>query len=120
MRASSQDLRKKILGRTAEANVRKYLKKHGYKILESNYTTPFGEADIVAKSRDGYICFVEVKARETDAFGLPAEAVTEWKQRRYRMMAKYYCSTKRREMPIRFDVASVREGEIEYFENAFI
>ncbi len=120
MQNSPQDLRKKILGRQGEELTCKYLKKHHYKILKRNYTTPFGEADIVALSPDGYTCFVEVKTRESDAFGLPAEAVTREKERRYRLMAGYWCASARREVPIRFDVASVWEGELEYFENAFI
>ena len=84
-----------------------------------NYKTPFGEADIVAE-KDGFTCFVEVKARETDAFGAPAEGVTRAKQQRYLKIARYYCATIREEVPIRFDVASVYQGEIEYFENAFL
>lgn len=121
MQTSSKDFRKKLFGRSSEFAVRKYLKKHGYKILEVNYKTPFGEADIVAKSRDGYTCFVEVKARETDLYGLPAEAVTPEKQRRYRMIAKYWVNTLREEVPVRYDVAAVYgSGEIEYFENAYI
>ncbi len=98
----------------------KYLKKRGYKVLKRNFKTPFGEADIVAESRDGYLCFVEVKARESDIFGYPAEAVTRAKQERYRNMARYYCSILRREPPVRYDVASVWEGEIDYIENAFV
>ena len=120
MQNSPQDLRKKLLGRKGEALTAKYLKKHGYKLLARNYTTPFGEADIVALSPDGYTCFVEVKTRESDAFGLPAEAVDREKQHRYRRIALYYCSAMKREIPVRFDVASVWEGELEYFENAYI
>ena len=108
------------MGRTGEQLVCKYLKEHGYKILKKNYRTPFGEADIVALSEEGYTCFVEVKTRESDAFGMPSEAVTREKQRRYRMIAKSYCAMLREEVAIRFDVASVYQGEIEYFENAFI
>lgn len=118
MQNSPKDLRNKILGRKGEDAVCKYLKKHGYKILKRNYTTPFGEADIVARKGDTY-CFVEVKARESDAFGLPAEAVNREKQRRYRMIAGYFCSYMREEVPIRFDVAAIYEGGLEYFENAY-
>ncbi len=107
------------MGRKGETVACKYLKKHGYKILERNYRTPFGEADIVAL-KDGYTCFVEVKTRESDVFGLPTEAVTREKQRRYRMIAGFYCTTIGREVPIRFDVAAIFEGGLEYFENAFI
>ena len=116
---SPQDFRKKVLGRKAEELTAKYLKKQGYKLIARNYTTPYGEADIIA-FKEGYYCFVEVKARESDAFGLPAEAVDERKRERYRRMAAYFCMTKKTEVPIRFDIASVFEGRLEYFENAFI
>ncbi len=96
------------------------MKKHGFKILERNFKTPFGEADIVAYSKDGYTCFVEVKTRESDAFGLPAEAVNRAKQERYRKIAAFYCLREKREIPVRFDVVSIYEGGLEYFENAFI
>ena len=108
------------MGRSGERLVCQYLKKRGYRIIKRNYKTPFGEADIVALSKDGYTCFVEVKTRESDSFGLPSEAVTREKQRRYRMIAKSYCNMLREEVPVRFDVASIYQGDIEYFENAFI
>ena len=85
MQNSPKDLRNKILGRKGEDAACRYLKKHGYKILKRNYVTPFGEADIVARKGDTY-CFVEVKTRESDAFGLPTEAVNREKQRRYRIL----------------------------------
>lgn len=37
-----------------------FLKKHGYKIIERNYSKKWGELDIVAK-KAGKLCFVEVK-----------------------------------------------------------
>lgn len=116
---SPQDFHKKVLGRKAEDRTAKYLKKRGYKIIERNFKTPFGEADIVA-FKDGYYCFVEVKAREGDAFGLPAEAVDKRKRERYRKIALYFCNMKRQEVPCRFDVASIYQDELEYFENAYI
>lgn len=119
MQHSPKDFRNKVLGRKGEELTCKYLKKHGYRILKRNYVTPFGEADIVAKTGDTY-CFVEVKARESDAFGLPTEAVDREKQRRYRMIAKYFCTCLREEVPVRFDVSAIYEGGLEYYENAFI
>ena len=119
MQNSPQDFRKKVLGRNAEELTANYLKKQGYKILKRNYKTPYGEADIIA-FKDGYYCFVEVKARESDVYGLPAEAVDARKRERYRKMAAYFCMTKKTEVPIRFDVAAIFEGGLEYFENAYI
>ena len=120
MQDPSQNFHQKILGRQGEDLTVKYLKRHRYKILKRNFKTPFGEADIIARSPDGYTCFVEVKARESDAFGLPTEAVDRRKKERYRMMAKFWCELQKKEVPIRFDVSSVYEGKIEYFENAYI
>lgn len=118
MRDSPQDLRRKILGRKAEEQTAKYLKKHGYKIVERNYKTPFGEADLIA-FKDGYFCFVEIKARESDVYGLPSDAVDERKRERYRKIAAYFCMTKGQEVSCRFDVSSVYRGGLEYFENAY-
>ncbi len=120
MQNSPEDLRKKLLGRKGEELTAQYLKKRGYRVLKRNYKTPYGEADIVALSPDGYTCFVEVKTRTSDEYGLPAEAVTREKRQRYRMMAKHWCAALREEVPIRYDIASVFEGEVEYFENAYI
>lgn len=119
MQNSPQDFRKKVLGRKAEELTAKYLKKNRYKILERNFVTPFGEADIIA-FKDGYYCFVEVKARESDVFGLPSEAVDNRKKDRYRKIAAYFSMMKKQEIPVRFDVASVYEGGLEYFEDAYI
>ncbi len=115
---SSQDLRNKILGRKGENLTRRYLKRRGYKIIARNYATPFGEADIVARKGDTY-CFVEVKTRTEDAFALPSEAVNAAKRRRYHNIARYFCAARGEEVPVRFDVASVTDGRLEYFENAY-
>ena len=49
--------------------------------------------------------FVEVKARRTDRFGIPAEAVTPTKQRRLRTLARRYLeATDARPGALRFDV----------------
>lgn len=119
MQNSPKDLCKKVLGRKGEDLTVKYLKKRRYKILERNYSTPFGEADIIARKGDAY-CFVEVKTRSQERFGKPFEAVDERKMERYRKIAAYYCqSTLFFEPYCRFDVASVEDGKIEYLEDAY-
>ena len=83
---SPQDVYKKVLGRKGERLIADYLKKQGCKILKTNYRTPFGEADIIVEDGEE-IAFVEVKARTTDGYGQPSEAVGKDKQRRYRRIA---------------------------------
>jgi putative endonuclease len=70
--------------------------------------------------------FCEVKARTSDAFGLPAEAVGPLKQARLRRLAALWFAdqagsepVRRRGGPVRFDVVSVLAGEVEVFEGAF-
>ena len=119
MSHSPQDLHKKVLGKKGEKLVVAYLKKRGYKLLEKNYVTPFGEADVVAKDKDE-IVFIEVKTRTSESFGTPKEAVGVNKQRRYYQIAKFYGLQTGEEPNARFDVAEVyADGKIEYYENAF-
>lgn len=118
MRNSPQDVHKKALGRAGERRAAKYLKKLGYKLLARNFKTPFGEADIVAKDGETFV-FCEVKARLSEAFGTPAEAVEYHKRERYKKIARYYESCRGEELFIRFDVLEVYEEKINHIVAAF-
>ncbi|MBI2010929.1 MAG: YraN family protein [Candidatus Colwellbacteria bacterium] len=50
------------LGKIGENLATDYLKRQRYKILERNYRQPWGEIDIIARSPDKTLVFVEVKA----------------------------------------------------------
>ena len=116
---SPQDLHNKVLGKKGEQLVEEYLKKQGCKILKRNYRTPFGEADLIVEDGDE-IAFVEVKTRESFAYGTPAEAVGKAKQKRYKKIAEYYWLRTGEEPNARFDVAEVYAGgRIEYYKYAF-
>ena len=116
---SPQDVYKKALGKKGEKLVEEYLKKQGCKIVKKNYKTPFGEADLIVEDGDE-IAFVEVKTRTGGAYGLPREAVTIQKQRRYKRIAEFYWISTKKEPNARFDVAEVwADGRIEYIKNAF-
>ena len=119
MRNSPQDVYKKILGKKGEKLVEAYLKKQGMKILERNYRTPFGEADLIALDGEE-IAFIEVKTRTSDVFGTPKEAIASDKQRRYRKIAEFYWLQTGEEPNARFDAAEVyADGKIEYIKYAF-
>ncbi len=119
MSHSPQDVHKKVLGKKGENLVVKYVKKLGYKLVKRNYRTPFGEADIIAKDGEE-IAFIEVKARLTDSYGAPSEAVGREKQGRYRKIAACYWKETGEEPNARFDVAEVYpDGKIAYIKNAF-
>ena len=63
-----------VLGKSGENYACWELERRGYAILDRRYRTRIGEIDVVA--RDGEtLVFIEVKARRSARFGLPAEAV---------------------------------------------
>ena len=110
-------------GKESESMAARHLKKNGYKILEQNYRTKLGEIDIIAKDRDTLV-FVEVKAKRSDRFGHPKEAVTLKKQRKISQVALIYLSaTNQRNAKARFDVVAILATEdstsIEIVKNAF-
>lgn len=111
-------------GNRGEAEVAKYLRKKGYILLASQWRCRFGELDLVAKDKQGTICFVEVKLRGAGSIALPREFVDQRKQARLRTAAAGYLSTHEIEAPARFDVAEVYQENngtlrVEYLENAF-
>jgi putative endonuclease len=54
------------IGELGEDVACKYLVKHGFSILERNYTRKWGEIDIIAKKGD-IIYFIEVKSKQVDS-----------------------------------------------------
>ena len=112
----------KSFGNRGEDIAADYLKKKGYRILYRNYKTLAGEADIIARDNDTVV-FVEVKARSSDAFGQPFEAVGYKKQEKLKKAAIYYLKHKKIEPIVRFDIISIisKEGknEINHIVEAF-
>ena len=73
MQIAQKNFYKKLLGRVGEKKACAFLKDNGYKILETNYRTPFGEIDIIVEI-DKITVFVEVKTRSNENYGFPCEA----------------------------------------------
>ena len=97
----------------------KYLKKHGYKIVERNYTCQFGEIDIIAK-HNGFYVFLEVKSRATADFGLPRYAVNVRKQQTIIACAKWWLARNQlMGSAARFDVVEIVGDQVYLIENAF-
>jgi putative endonuclease len=112
----------RVFGSKGEDIAAEFLKQKGYKILKRNYTTPLGEADIIAKDNNT-IVFVEVKARSNDTYGQPFEAVDYRKQEKLKKIALYYLKHSNIELPVRFDVISIisknGKNEVNHIAEAF-
>ena len=129
------------VGKSGEDLAASWYEAQGYEVVARNWRCREGELDIVAR-RARLVVFCEVKARTSDVFGLPAEAVGPGKQAKLRRLAALWFANGARENavgarenavgarenggsrgrgggPVRFDVASVMGGEVEVIEGAF-
>ena len=97
-------------GKLWEIEAANYLRKHKYKLVDVNYTTRFGEIDLIVQNKK-YLCFVEVKQRNINSIALPREFVT-------------YLMQNKTDLQPRFDVIEIytdnnKIKSIKHLENAF-
>ena len=91
-------------GKIGEDDAVRWLERQGYRVVERNVVNHGGEIDVVAYEGQT-VCFVEIKARASAAYGLAIEAVDLRKQRRISRAAALYLAMKGpRDAPCRFDV----------------
>ncbi len=114
---------KSLVGPGGEEIAARYLEKNGYEILEKNYRKFGSEVDLIAKKEET-LCFIEVKTRGSDDYGLPEEFVDERKRRKIIRAAKVYIGRKiYEEFYVRFDIISVlhkyEKTEINHIKHAF-
>ena len=112
----------RLLGERGERLAARHLKRQGMRVLLRGYRTEQGEIDLIARDGD-ILVFVEVKARRK---GVPAEAVTEEKQRRLTNVSMQFLRRYNLlEVRSRFDVVAIvwpddrTPPQIEHFRNAF-
>ena len=116
-------------GKWAEDLVSRWYEQHGYVIVARNWRCKRGELDVVA-CKDSVLVVCEVKARASNAFGTPAEAVTLAKQLKVRRAtADFRASMRVANDPcatlvnttrtVRFDVACVLGTQLEMLEDIF-
>lgn len=120
---SENKVNKVSVGRACENAAVDYLTGLGFELLRRNYTTPYGEADIIMRDGECFV-FIEVKARRTVKYGRPAEAVTKKKIYRYLQIAQYFFMNENLDdYAVRFDVAEVYINDdrprINYIRGAF-
>lgn len=110
---------RRAVGREGENVARRYLEERGYQCLAANFSTRWGEIDLIMKIKDTLV-FVEVKQKETSDFGEPAEAVTRKKINRLTRAAMVYLQAIGVwNAPMRFDVVSMGPSGLRHYRNAF-
>ena len=99
-----------------ELSVKELLNK-GYRILERNFSSRYGEIDIIAE-KNKEIVFIEVKYRKTNKFGYGYEAVDRRKIIKILKLANYYIQSKKyQNYKIRFDCMSYLGNELDWIKD---
>ena len=94
------------IGNTAEEKACEYLKNKGYKIVERNFYTKFGEIDIIA-FKDGVFHFIEVKSGKTFE---PIFNITPVKLKRIIRSVEIYLKQNRIDSAFCIDAVIVKDG----------
>jgi putative endonuclease len=109
------------LGARGEHLAARWYRARGYRVLDRNWRSSFGEIDLVV-ARGDLVVVCEVKTRSSSAYGSPAHAVTPAKQRRLRRLAGAWLvarGPRRRRATVRFDVVAIGADTVEVFPDAF-
>ena len=111
------------LGEWGEEFAAMYLLKEGYTILERNYSFRKAEIDIIAQKEEDSLVMVEVKTRNSAAFGDPQSFVSKKKVQQIVKAADEYVVSNQLDVEVRFDIIAVLKNktqeELNHIENAF-
>ncbi len=122
--------RRQLLGQRGERLACDHLAARGYRVVDRNFRTRYGEIDVVARS-GRVLVFCEVKTRVSNGGGAPfgpLASVGPRKQRQLRRMAGQWLAAAPRPPggdSIRFDAIGVtldpngRLADLEHLEGAF-
>ena len=109
-------------GDAAEDRALAFLRARGHVLVTRNYRTPGrggGEIDLVVRTGDGTLVFVEVRERAGARFGGAAGSVGWRKQRRIVFAARHYLARLATPPPCRFDVVVLEPGGPQWLQAAF-
>jgi putative endonuclease len=112
-----------LIGAYGEVIASRYLRYHGYDLLEANYSCRLGEIDLIVADKK-YVCFVEVKTRSENMMSAPADAVDFNKRSRIIASSQLFLKEYDIDLQPRFDIVEVyfkndEPIKINHIENAF-
>lgn len=106
------------IGQIYEDRARAYLEALGFRILEQNYNTKYGEIDLITIEGDTLV-FIEVKYRTSDTHGRAYTFVTPQKIAKIKRTAWHYIKSHVCHLPdnYRLDVVGIDGEEITHYRN---
>ena len=106
----------RALGNIAEEKACSYIQKHGFRIIERNFTLRGGEIDIIA-IKDGVLHFIEVKSSSSYD---PLYNITPKKLQHIINTAHRFMQKRNLDMPFQIDAIAVQDDACELTENITI
>lgn len=112
------------LGKWGEEVAAEFLASKGYAILERDWKDGHRDIDIIARTADETIVFVEVKTRTFDAIAKPEDAITKQKIKSIGKAANAYVKAYQLWNELRFDVITIignrkENAQINHIADAF-
>ncbi|QOL25977.1 YraN family protein [Thalassotalea sp. LPB0316] len=126
-KSSAQEISQttRSIGQEMEAVAINHLKAHGLTLVKQNFSSKFGEIDLIFQTQDTLI-FVEVKYRKSNAYGGAIHAIPTQKQQKIVKTAQFYMQQAKLNeynTSCRFDVVAIQGSaahpEITWLKNAF-
>lgn len=112
-------------GTEAEDRACRYLQAQGLTLVQRNYRLaggPFrrgGEIDLIMRTPQGTLVFVEVRARAQARQGGAGASITALKRQRVVLAAQHFLLRWRRPPPCRFDVVALEGEALHWWPGAF-
>lgn len=112
------------LGKWGEEVAAEFLVSNGYTILERDWKDGHRDIDIIARTADETIVFVEVKTRTSDVIAKPEDAITKQKIKSIGKAANAYVKAYQLWNELRFDVITIignrkENAQINHIADAF-
>lgn len=105
-------------GKEGELKAGNFLKTKGYEIVARNYRHKRSEIDLIVR-KENWLVFVEVRMRNSTAFGHPEETISEAKRKKVMEGAAHYLEETKWAGNVRYDIVAISKNEIVHFEDAF-
>ncbi|MGN7983483.1 YraN family protein [Burkholderia sp. 22313] len=115
----SRAARSRSVGATFEQRARQFLERRGLAFVAANVTMRGGELDLVMRTPDGTLVFVEVRARRSTRHGGAAASIGWRKRRRLVAAALQFWARHGAGAACRFDVVAFEAGRLEWLHDAF-
>ena len=101
------------IGNVAEDKAVEFLENNGYKIINRNFYTKFGEIDIIAK-KDNILHFIEVKSGKNFQ---SIYNITQTKMRKIIKSIEVYLQKNKLQNPYQIDAITIDNEKLEFIKN---